>query len=142
MEEMGLRIEARVSISTLAQVVGPHGLGLPRIAPPLARGLSRRRNHGVHQHKLRDRQPVASQRRAESAHGLGDKGECFGAPAAATMASAWSENVAPGQFGNETAVLLKPASRIRGCTNCQYPALPPAPGTRTKLRCCMIAILE
>ena len=52
MKEMGLRIEARVRIATLAQVVAPHGLGLAGIAPPFARGLSGRWDHGVHQHEF------------------------------------------------------------------------------------------
>ena len=44
-----------------------------------------------------------AQRRGKGTHRLSDKGDFAGAPAAATIASAWSEKVAPGQLGKVTA---------------------------------------
>ena len=74
MQEICLRIEACIRITTLAQVIAPHGVGLTGIGPPLTRGLAGRRDHGVQQHQFRDRKPITGQRSAECAHRLSDDG--------------------------------------------------------------------
>ena len=52
MKEIGLRIETCIGIATLTQVVIPHGVSLAGVAPPFARRLSGRWDHGVEQHKF------------------------------------------------------------------------------------------
>ena len=52
MKEIGLRVEACIGIAPLTQIINPHGLGLTGIAPPFARRLSGRWDHGVQQHEF------------------------------------------------------------------------------------------
>src|SRR3954463_2628871 len=80
MKEMGLGIETSAWVATLSLVVGTHRCGLASVGPPLAGSLSGRRDHGVQQHKLRDRYAIAGQRCAESTHRLRDQSDGLRCP--------------------------------------------------------------
>ena len=57
------------------------------------------------------------------------------APIALATASAYSGRPAAGSSpGRSTAIASCPASRSSGTTRCQYQAVPPAPGIKTKVR--------